>query len=122
MSADREGIEERNRILREVDVPGFHALLLSNGKILRFRNAEKRPRDEVARAAIQKARIYWRDATEAMIAESRAWLEQKGFEAPERGRSWRKSRDASMSRARRRFGRRRRSEKELADRPRPAAS
>lgn len=73
---------ERDRIMRELDVGGFHAMLLRRGLMMPWRNAEHRPRDEITLAAIHKARIVWTGATPEMVRESRSWLAEKGFSPP----------------------------------------
>jgi hypothetical protein len=48
-------------------------------------NTDEAPLDEqIALAAVHKARLQWLDATDEMIAESMAWLEANEF-----GTSWR---------------------------------
>ncbi len=76
-------LAERNRMLRELDVAA--AKRFANGVGQAFQPADGHSADTIALAGLHKARIQWRDATEAEVEQSRAWLREKGFEIPERG-------------------------------------
>jgi hypothetical protein len=62
----------------------FHEPTLENAiKFDRQFNHASSP--ETALAGVHKARLQWLDATDAMLAESIAWLEERGYETSWRG-------------------------------------
>lgn len=70
---------ESVKILRDIDLPAFYAWCEAHGKPFPLTNSDGAPRDEVALAAIHKARLFHYAITGEEREASRAWLIGHGY-------------------------------------------
>ena len=79
----RRFLAERNRMMRQPDVPAAMAAAVKRGRP--FRAADGMSAETIALASLHRARVQWRDATSEEIEQSKAWLRSLDFSVPVRG-------------------------------------